>query len=117
MLGMRPTPPGKAPLTDLTLPPFAGDPGELVEAVADLRELVDRPRSPMASGAACKGRADVSWFPELGESTAPAKAVCATCSVRERCLDFAVTEGITAGIWGGLSPKERRRLRRQAPAA
>ena len=50
------------------------------------------------------------WFPERGESADPAKAVCARCLVREECLDYALTEGIDVGIWGGTSARERRIL-------
>lgn len=63
----------------------------------------------MAEGA-CRGRPDVSFFPELGEETAPAKAVCAGCPVREACLAFALDERIGHGVWGGLSTKQRRDL-------
>lgn len=41
-----------------------------------------------------------------------AKAVCARCPVQETCLDFALTHGIEAGVWGGVTEVERRRMRR-----
>lgn len=40
-----------------------------------------------------------------------AKQVCATCPVREPCLDWAMGTGEQEGVWGGLTPEERRRLR------
>lgn len=46
-------------------------------------------------------------------STEEAKAVCAGCAVREQCLEFALTNGEKFGIWGGLSERERRRIRRE----
>lgn len=53
--------------------------------------------------------------------TVTAKAVCAGCTVREECLAFAIETGQADGIWGGLTPSERRRLRqrwlRQVPRA
>lgn len=49
------------------------------------------------------------WFPEKGETTSAAKAVCGRCTVRPDCLAYAVAHGIDTGIWGGMSPKERRR--------
>lgn len=59
----------------------------------------------------CVGREDVSWFPELGESTAPAKAICGRCSVRDECLQYALEQGpSTQGIWGATSQRERRHL-------
>ena len=42
-----------------------------------------------------------------------AKAVCAACRVRQACLDFAMETNQEAGIWGGRSEDERRRLRRR----
>jgi WhiB family redox-sensing transcriptional regulator len=41
-----------------------------------------------------------------------AKAVCATCPVRARCLEFALTSRQDFGVWGGLTEEERRSLRR-----
>lgn len=96
---------------------WTGDYGDVIEAAAFVAELVDRPRTPFSARAACRDHPGVSWFPARGEPAAPAKAICATCSVRERCLEWADANGIEHGIWGGLSPKERRRLRCQAPAA
>lgn len=46
-----------------------------------------------------------------------AKAVCAACVVRDACLDFAMETNQEAGIWGGRSEDERRRLRRRWLAA
>lgn len=51
------------------------------------------------------------WFPEKGQSTRPAKAVCADCIVRDECLDYALTLSPIPGIWGGTSDRERRALR------
>lgn len=42
-----------------------------------------------------------------------AKSICKVCIVQAECLDFAITTGQTEGIWGGSTPKERRRIRRQ----
>jgi WhiB family redox-sensing transcriptional regulator len=41
-----------------------------------------------------------------------AKAVCSRCEVRSECLEWAMTTGQDAGVWGGLSEEERRSLRR-----
>lgn len=65
------------------------------------------------ASAACDGLDPELFFPERGESTAKAKAVCAACPVREQCLEYALTNGEKFGIWGGLSERERRRLRRE----
>ncbi len=53
------------------------------------------------------------FFVEKGGSTAPAKRICAACEVREACLEYALERGINAGVWGGLSERERRRLGHQ----
>lgn len=52
------------------------------------------------------------FFPEKGGSTARAKAICLSCTVRTDCLDSALANQEGFGIWGGLSERERRRLTR-----
>jgi WhiB family redox-sensing transcriptional regulator len=54
-----------------------------------------------------------AFFPEKGGSTREAKRVCMGCSVRAECLESALTNDERFGIWGGLSERERRRLRLQ----
>jgi len=61
--------------------------------------------------AACRGAALNLFFPGRGESAEPARRVCAGCQVREPCLDYALSHGITHGIWGGLAERDRRALR------
>ena len=55
-----------------------------------------------------------AFFPEKGGSTREAKAVCQACPVREDCLEYALANDERFGIWGGMSERERRRLRRMA---
>ena len=55
-----------------------------------------------------------AFFPEKGGSTREAKRVCATCEVREECLEYALANDERFGIWGGLSERERRKLKRRA---
>jgi WhiB family redox-sensing transcriptional regulator len=43
-----------------------------------------------------------------------AKRVCASCPVREQCLDFALSTQQQFGIWGGATEDERKRLTRRA---
>ena len=52
-----------------------------------------------------------AFFPEKGGSTREAKRVCLGCSVRTECLEFALDNDERFGIWGGLSERERRRVR------
>ncbi len=55
-----------------------------------------------------------AFFPEKGGSTREAKAICASCEVRAECLEYALAHDERFGIWGGLSERERRRLKRRA---
>ena len=55
-----------------------------------------------------------AFFPEKGGSTREAKKVCLGCDVRADCLDYALGHDERFGIWGGLSERERRRLKRHA---
>ncbi len=65
----------------------------------------------------CLGVDPDLFFPERGASTREAKAVCGGCEVRLECLEYALCNGEKFGIWGGLSERERRRLRRQRALA
>ena len=68
--------------------------------------------------AACRGTDLNLFFPGRGESAEPARRVCASCPVRQPCLDYALSHGIVHGIWGGLTERDRRALRsRHASAA
>ena len=55
-----------------------------------------------------------SFFPEKGGSTREAKRICVGCEVKPECLEYALMQDERFGIWGGLSERERRRLKRQA---
>ena len=65
----------------------------------------------------CLGVDPDLFFPERGASTREAKSVCSNCEVRVDCLEYALVNGEKFGIWGGLSERERRRLRRQRALA
>ena len=54
-----------------------------------------------------------AFFPEKGGSTREAKRVCQTCDVKAECLEYALANDERFGIWGGLSERERRKLRRR----
>lgn len=43
-----------------------------------------------------------------------AKAVCATCTVTEACLAYALPDASLLGVWGGTTEAQRRRMRRSA---
>ena len=54
-----------------------------------------------------------AFFPEKGGSTREAKRICKACAVRDECLEYALEHDERFGIWGGLSDRERRRLKKQ----
>ena len=53
-----------------------------------------------------------AFFPEKGGSTREAKRICLGCEVRDACLEYALAHDERFGIWGWLSERERRRLKR-----
>jgi WhiB family redox-sensing transcriptional regulator len=70
-----------------------------------------------AAGAQVGG---VMWFPDQGGSTKDIKKICATCPVRQKCLDYALAlppEMDRFGVYGGKSERERRAIRKAAKAA
>ena len=65
--------------------------------------------------AACRGSDSELFFPTRGDSArelAAARAVCAGCVVADDCLEYALVNRELYGVWGGLSERERRRIRR-----
>lgn len=62
---------------------------------------------------ACLGHPNSDlWFPEEGESGLEGRRICASCPVREDCLQHALANGEKWGTWGGASERVRRHLRR-----
>jgi WhiB family redox-sensing transcriptional regulator len=61
----------------------------------------------------CLGADADLFFPERGASTRRAKAICGECAAQAQCLEYAIVNGERFGIWGGLSERERRRLRKE----
>jgi WhiB family transcriptional regulator, redox-sensing transcriptional regulator len=55
-----------------------------------------------------------AFFPEKGGSTREAKRICLGCEVRSECLEYALAHDERFGIWGGLSERERRKLKKRA---
>jgi WhiB family redox-sensing transcriptional regulator len=54
-----------------------------------------------------------AFFPEKGGSTREAKRICQGCEVRAECLEYALGHDERFGIWGGLSERERRKLKKR----
>ena len=46
------------------------------------------------------------------EQIETARRICTACLVSEECLDFALATNQEAGIWGGTTEEERRKLRK-----
>ena len=55
-----------------------------------------------------------AFFPEKGGSTREAKRICLGCEVKDSCLEYALANDERFGIWGGLSERERRRVKKRA---
>ena len=97
----------QAPPESENRPVWIGLPG-LGQDYADEGEL------GWQADALCAQTDPEAFFPEKGGSTRDAKKVCAACNVRSQCLEYALANDERFGIWGGLSERERRRLRKQA---
>jgi len=53
------------------------------------------------------------FFPSDGVGVEVARRICATCPVKEPCLEYALENRIEHGVWGGCSERERRRILRR----
>ena len=70
---------------------------------------------------ACRGEDSTLFFApnyfekreEKSGREAKAKTICGRCTVRDRCLEYALAVRESHGIWGGLNEFERRQLLRQ----
>jgi WhiB family redox-sensing transcriptional regulator len=62
---------------------------------------------------ACRGLDPAIFYPVSEDDAAEAKTVCATCPVREPCLEYALMTREHDGVWGGATERERRRMIRQ----
>lgn len=82
-----------------------------------LLEIIDGDELAWQDLANCRGADPDLFFPERGASTRTAKGICRECSVRVECLEFAIVSSEKFGIWGGLSERERRKIRRERALA
>jgi WhiB family redox-sensing transcriptional regulator len=78
----------------------------------DIQALINQGPRAWQARANCMGVDPELFFPERGSSTREAKEVCRGCVVRGDCLEFAIVNSEKFGIWGGMSERERRRVRR-----
>ncbi|WP_309617398.1 WhiB family transcriptional regulator [Salinibacterium sp.] len=86
-----------------------GVPGVRRVAVVD-----DENELAWQSDSLCAQTDPEAFFPEKGGSTRDAKKICTSCEVRNQCLEYALENDERFGIWGGLSERERRKLRKRA---
>jgi WhiB family redox-sensing transcriptional regulator len=63
--------------------------------------------------AKCRGADNAPFYPERGDNFTPRKAkkLCYQCPVQTECLQWALDNCEYHGIWGGLTPRERREIR------
>jgi WhiB family redox-sensing transcriptional regulator len=92
--------------------------GRRVEGEIIVRELYllegEVDESGWQERALCAQTDPEAFFPEKGGSTREAKRVCLTCDVRGECLEYALENDERFGIWGGMSERERRKLKKRA---
>ncbi len=62
---------------------------------------------------ACRGLDASIFYPDDDEAAEIAKSVCEQCGVRDVCLEHALSHREKAGVWGGATERERRRIIRQ----
>ena len=66
--------------------------------------------------ALCREVGPEVFFPESEMQPRAALEVCRRCDVEIECLEYALSIGPVAGIWGGTTEADRRRLRRRRVA-
>ena len=85
-----------------------------VDADVLLLPMTDVEELDWHESALCAQTDPEAFFPEKCGSTREAKRVCLSCDVRAECLEYALLHDERFGIWGGLSERERRRLKKAA---
>jgi WhiB family transcriptional regulator, redox-sensing transcriptional regulator len=109
-------PVGSAPHTHTGPTPIGVSGRPQLSLVPDQTERYDvdpaTPDDQWQERALCAQTDPEAFFPEKGGSTREAKRICMGCEVRDACLDYALAHDERFGIWGGLSERERRRLKR-----
>jgi len=79
---------------------------------------ITHPETDWFDEASCRGVDTDVFFPVSDAQADKAKAICASCPVREQCLEYALEVRPPEGVWGGLTPIERHRMiRRRQKAA
>jgi len=92
-----------------------GDRATELGLVAEWADWFDEPdEQEWQERALCAQTDPEAFFPEKGGSTREAKRICLGCDVRSECLEYALAHDERFGIWGGLSERERRKLKKRA---
>src|SRR6202034_4009303 len=99
------------PITGVSLRPHLS---LVPDTVEDEFESAEVETDQWQDRALCAQTDPEAFFPEKGGSTREAKRICMGCEVRDECLEYALEHDERFGIWGGLSARERRRLKRDA---
>ena len=86
-------------------------------AIRLLQIAVDVAGMAWMDDAPCAETDPEAFFPEKGGSTREARRVCRTCDVRAECLEYALDHDERFGIWGGLSERQRHRIRAERNGA
>jgi WhiB family redox-sensing transcriptional regulator len=107
-----------ATVTDLhpgvDTPPEVSEPIDLWQTLPGFGDTADDGQLAWQADALCAQTDPEAFFPEKGGSTRDAKKVCGSCPVKQQCLDYALANDERFGIWGGMSERERRRLRKKS---
>ncbi|WP_313770441.1 WhiB family transcriptional regulator [Corynebacterium anserum] len=85
----------------------------LFDLTEDFDLLFDAVEQDWQEQALCAQTDPEAFFPEKGGSTREAKRICQACGVRDECLEYALANDERFGIWGGLSERERRKLKKR----
>jgi WhiB family redox-sensing transcriptional regulator len=95
-----------------------GYPVQLHVTPTSIREFLDLTAKAAEGGTACRKDPDLFW--SLNEADmAAAKKLCRTsgpnggpCPLLTGCRKFAISDNQNEGVWGGLTPDERRKVKR-----
>lgn len=79
-------------------------------SVASLLQTIEQPL--WMEHAACRTAGPLPFYPEPLHRADLAREYCDSCPVVDDCLIHAVVVNETHGVWGGCSPRERRRVRK-----
>jgi WhiB family redox-sensing transcriptional regulator len=74
------------------------------------------PKADWTEFASCRDLDPEVFFNVKHSSTQQSREICSTCIVKHECLDFAIQNNEKIGVWGGLTPRQRKHLQnRESP--